>query len=353
MYLVIQKKLKVWSSVLLLSALAINLISCGGSDNTTNEITGEWYQEASIDAGNRNRAVIFSIGDSLYIATGFNGTNNKIFLRDLWVYNASVTTWEKRADMPVEAQARSGAVAFSVNGKGYVGLGYDGTNYLKDFWAYDPQTNSWTRVADFKGAARDGAISFSIDNKGYVGTGADDNLRYKDFYQYDDANDTWIPKPSVPKIERTNAFTFVIEGKAYVGGGISNGALVEDMYEYDPIGGSGGTGIWNAKNDLKDDKIDTDTNDKGYTIGREQATAFVVNGKGYVVCGKRFGAINTENWEYNPSTDTWKKMNAFEGAGRYGAVGFTQGNRGYVGAGTNGTYLNDLWSYDPTVVDVD
>lgn len=353
MYLLIVEKIKVWLSALLLGVVAINLISCGGSDNTTNDITGEWYQEASIDAGNRSRPVVFTIGDSLYIATGFNGNNNKVFLRDLWVYNAEVTTWEKRQDLPVEAQARSAAVAFSVNGKGYLGLGYDGTNYLKDFWAYDPQTNSWSRVADFKGAARAGAIAFNIDNKGYVGTGNDDNMSYKDFYQYDDVNDAWIAKPAVPKIERTNAFSFVIDGKAYVGGGINNGTLVEDMYEFDPTAGSGATGLWTAKNDLKDDKIDTDINDKGYTIGREQAVSFVVNGKAYVVCGKRFGIVNSENWEYNPSTDTWKKMNAFEGAPRYGGVGFTLGSRGYLGAGTNGSYLNDLWSYDPSVPDVD
>jgi N-acetylneuraminic acid mutarotase len=347
------KKIKVLLSALVLVGASMIFMSCsnGGDDTTT--VTGDWVRQASIDAGRRSRPVLFTIGDSLYIATGFNGTSGKVFYNDLWVYDASSLTWKKRPDIQEDvtiAAPRSGAVAFSVNGKGYVGLGYDGTNYLKDFWSYEPVAGVWTKVADFPGDARDGAIAFCIDNKCYVGTGHSSTLDYKDFWQYNDVDNVWVSKPSVPKIERANAFSFVIDGKAYVGGGANNGTLVQDLYEYDPIGGANGTGAWTEKNDLQDDKNDTDANDKGYTIAREMAATFVISGKGYVATGKRLGQYNSQCWEYNPSTDTWKQMTAFEGTGRYGAVGFTMGNLGYIGAGLGGEYLNDLWSLDPTKV---
>ena len=57
--------------------------------------------------------------------------------------------WIELSDF--EGVARSGAVAFTIGDKAYVGTGYDGTYWLKDFWEYDPLLNNWTRKADFPG----------------------------------------------------------------------------------------------------------------------------------------------------------------------------------------------------------
>jgi len=78
--------------------------------------------------------------------------------------------------------ARDQAVGFSIDGKGYIGTGYDG-NYKKDFWQYDPGSDSWSQKADFGGSARFEAVGFSIDGKGYIGTG-DHGDEKKDFWQY-------------------------------------------------------------------------------------------------------------------------------------------------------------------------
>lgn len=62
-------------------------------------------------------------------------------------------SWVKVADFPGQT-GRSGAVAFVMGNKAYVGTGYNGKDRLKDFWEYDPATNSGTRKADFGGTAR-------------------------------------------------------------------------------------------------------------------------------------------------------------------------------------------------------
>ena len=170
---------------------------------------------------------------------------------------------------------------------------------------------------------------------------------FKDFYQYNADLNEWYSKASVPKKERSYAFSFVINGKGYVGGGAIGGVPVQDFYEYDPI-----TGTWSEKNDLKDDKVDADANDKGYTIAREQAVSFVIGGKAYVVGGIRLGGPNSENWEYTPDSDTWEKKNAYEGGTVVGAVGFSIGDFGFVGTGSNGSSLNDKWRFDPTQIDI-
>lgn len=48
--------------------------------------------------------------------------------------------WTQKATFP--GAVRNSAVARTSDGKGYLGTGYDGKNYLNDFWEYDPTANS-------------------------------------------------------------------------------------------------------------------------------------------------------------------------------------------------------------------
>ncbi|MBX7139960.1 MAG: T9SS type A sorting domain-containing protein [Chitinophagales bacterium] len=43
---------------------------------------------------------------------------------------------------------------------------------------------------------------------------------------------------------------------------------------------------------------------------------------------------------------TWTQKADFGGASRYGPVGFAIGDKGYMGTGWNGSYLNDFWEYN-------
>jgi len=75
-------------------------------------------------------------------------------------------TWTQKADFP--GTARNSAVAMAVDEKGYLGTGYDGTNYLNDFWEFNPTTNTWAQKADFPGSGRYGAVAFGVNGKAYT-----------------------------------------------------------------------------------------------------------------------------------------------------------------------------------------
>lgn len=80
------------------------------------------------------------------------------------------------------------------------------------------------------------------------------------------------------------------------------------------------------------------------------ASAFVINGMGYVVNGWDSSGTGTgpnQLWQYNPGTDTWTSEAAFPGATRYGCACFTLNNIGYIAFGGL-PELNDMWAYDPS-----
>ena len=76
---------------------------------------------------------------------------------------------------PFGGTPRRAAVAFSLNGKAYVGTGHDGFS-KNDFWEYDPALNTWTQKNDFSGSPRYGAVAFVVNGKVYIGGGTDISL---------------------------------------------------------------------------------------------------------------------------------------------------------------------------------
>lgn len=83
--------------------------------------------------------------------------------------------------------------------------------------------------------------------------------------------------------------------------------------------------------------------------GRHSATAFALNGKGYITTGvqKNESTNLADTWEYDPNTDSWTRKDDFGGGARYGALAFSIGGYGYVGTGYNDNYLKDFYRFDP------
>lgn len=196
--------------------------------------------------------------------------------------NGITPNWPKKADLP--GSGRQNAVAFTIGDNGYIGTGA-GTSRLKDFWQYDAASNTWNQKADFGGTSRYGAVGFSVDGKGYIGLGYDGTNYKTDMWEYDVSSNSWVQKLSFPSNARDRASAFVIGNKAYVGIG-------------------------------------------GFNITSTTGIPY-----------KDF-------WEFSPDSNLWKQKADFSGSARYNAIGFSVGNKGYIGTGFSNQYETDFYEYD-------
>jgi N-acetylneuraminic acid mutarotase len=313
---------------------------------TTGPPTGSWTQMADFFAA-RDFAVGFSIGDKGYVGTGHAYPWNMVDThKDFWEYDPATNTWTQKADFG--GGERAGAVGFSIGDRGYVGTGYF-ADYsdpeipsFNDFWEYNPVANEWTQKADLGGEARSEAVGFSIGDKGYIGTGRSKGRNsLKDLWEYDPESNSWQQKKDLPgstnTTVRNGAIGFSIGNKGYVGLGYRVHSS-RDFWEYDPLSDN-----WVQK------AAPTGT-------GRARAVGFSIGNKGYVGLGEwhltNFETTTNEFWEYTPDLDVWTLKESYPGSGRITAVGFSIGDKGYVGTGCR-DILNDwapqkdFWRFTP------
>ncbi|PIB33962.1 galactose oxidase [Reichenbachiella sp. 5M10] len=307
------------------------LVSCVTEDDSTIE-DGNWVRKSSFEGVGRSGAVSFVIGGKAYVGLGFDGDD---YLTDFWSYDADQNFWKQVSDFP--GIGRSGAVAFAIGEKGYVATGYNGEELeeeLGDFWEYNSTTDTWTQLEDFGGSARYKAVAFALDGVGYVGTGYDGNY-LKDFWQYNPATAEWTQVVSLQGEKRRGAVSFVADDYAYILTGTNNGLYESDFWEFGSSDDS-----WTQLEDVDEDEDNEE-------VLRTDAVAFELDGKGYITVGS-FGANQNTTWEYTPGSGVWLEKTAFEGTGRSGAVGFTINGRSFVALGQSGSErFDDIWEFLP------
>jgi len=213
---------------------------------------------------------------------------------------------------------------------------------INSFTTTGPNTGSWTQMADFPGEARGAAVGFSIGNKGYVGlgeSGSGDSYGpyYKDFWEYDPSTNTWTQIADFPGGERWSAVGFSIGDRGYVGTGSFGPDYRSLTYLQDFWEYNPATNAWTKKADVP-----------GRT--RECAVGFSIGNKGYVGTGRNRTVSPKDFWQYDPVLDSWERKEDMPVYSRYCAVGFSIGNKGYVGTGFDGRigYGTDVWEYDPS-----
>ncbi len=248
-------------------------------------------------------------------------------------------SWVKKSDFT--GLKRERAVAFTANGKGYVGTGVDTAETVrKDFWSYDDVLDTWTQVADLPGSERRDAVGFSINNIGYVATGINTvnstdigSMKLGDMWRYDPVLNAWTQVSSFPGNGGQGVYfsaAFVVEGFGYVVGGKHGpNNYTSFMFRYDPT-------------------IDQWTQMSSFPGGlRYQLSALSIEDKGYVGLGTDQDLYRNDWWEYKPDTDTWEARADLPASARSNATTFTIGSRGFVCMGNNGGVLDDLWEYNP------
>jgi hypothetical protein len=284
-------------------------------------------------------AVSFSIGTKCYQLTG---RNNSFILKEFWEWDQSTNAWIRKADFP--GTARYFATGFSIGTKGYIGLGFDGIQSLQDFWEWDQATDTWTRKADFAGVARHHTTGFSIGSKGYIGTGwSDAGAELKDFWEWDQGTDQWMQKADFGGTGRQGAIGFSIGTKGYIGTGedqFSSSATFPSTKDFWEWDQA--TNTWSRKADFAG-------------TGRYHALGFSIGSKGYVGLGKDFNGgpdFYHDFWEWDQGADLWTLKVSPGGASRWLASGFAIGSKGYIGFGgdTVGQMKKDFWEFDPAAV---
>nr|WP_321335528.1 kelch repeat-containing protein [uncultured Bacteroides sp.] len=336
------------------------LSSCTDDSDTT---VGVWYRRADLTGLPRTQAAAFTIDNIGYICTGYKtGSGTEKRLNDIWAYHIDGNYWTECNSMPSEAGYRNRAAGFAVGEKGYVTTGYNSSSeYLADTWEYDPSSDSWAQKDDFVGGARYGALAFSIGNYGYVGQGYNDNW-LSDYYRFNPnaaSGSQWEKVNGYGGQKRVDGTAFVINDKAYICCGTSNGTYPSDFWRFDPSETTAALpmGTFTALRDIAD--TSDDDYDDDYAIVRAAAVAFVIDGKGYLTTGTN-GSLKTDYWIYNPDTDLWTGdsdddytpfallNSGYQGSSRSGAVSFSTGTKGFVLAGsTSSTNLDDMYELSP------
>jgi len=155
------------SKILFTLLIFLTSVSSCSDDPEDESTLGNWTRTSPFKGRPRSGAFAFTVGTKAFVGLGYDGDD---YLSDFYVMDITSGYWEAMENFPGVPRER--AIAFSINGKGYVGLGYnrdEDEEELGDFWEYDPSTGAWTQKAYYGGGPRVAATGFSIGSKGYAG----------------------------------------------------------------------------------------------------------------------------------------------------------------------------------------
>ncbi|PHN00890.1 Kelch repeat-containing protein [Flavilitoribacter nigricans] len=285
-----------------------------------------WLQKSDFGGRPAEAAIAFAINGKGYVGSGRVQFSGERYTSEFWQYDPDEEVWIQKADIP--GTPRGYAVSFVVKGRAYVGTGlFTGNVPSRDLWEYDPATNQWTRKAHFPGGQRTFAAGFTIGDKGYLGTGSKDYFNgtpQADFWEYDPVDDKWTRKADYPGAARSNIKTFSLEQKGYFVGGSNrsfNEAISKELWEYDQT-----SDRWERKADIEDEIA-------------SWSAAFSIGSKGYIL------GYDSYFWEYAPLKDQWIRKADYNGGFRRDPTGFAVGSKGYIVGGYDGSFRKDFRVY--------
>lgn len=191
--------------------------------------------------------------------------------------------------------------------------------------------NYWMQMADMGGNGRSWAAGFVMGTKAYISTGVG-SAQYKDLWEWDQATNSWTQKADFPGHDRYGAIGFAIGTKGYVGTGVDGSGPAVFYKDFYEWDQTGNT--WTQKTDFPG-------------IGRSYAIGFSIGNKGYVGGGENFSTVLQDFWEYDQAGNNWVSKGNLPGSERKNAVSFVIGTKAYIGTGWNyGGPMNTFWEYD-------
>jgi N-acetylneuraminic acid mutarotase len=200
--------------------------------------TDTWVQISDFGGSARYGAVAFAIGQKGYIGTGYDGN----CLKDLWEYDPATNQWTQK--LSLGGSKRRDAVAFVIDGKGYICTGIDNGVYESDFWEYDPTSDSWNKKRsienvsdseyddDYTSITGTNKAAFSVNGKGYVATGGEGTTG-KIVWEYSPTSDLWEQKTSLEATARMEAVGFSIGDLGYITTGRNSSYYFDDLWGFE------------------------------------------------------------------------------------------------------------------------
>ncbi|HEV9034987.1 MAG TPA: hypothetical protein VGQ51_00150 [Puia sp.] len=272
----------------------------------------------------------FSINGKGYVCGSLltTGWNTGDYIGDLWEFDPATESWTEKSPCPLAGGQLIEAANFVIGDNAYIVIG-------NATYQYNQPTDTWTQKAYIFSVPRALATAFTINDKGYIGLGYDQSSsqvsEQNDWWEYDPVADRWTQKAAFPGAKREGAAGFAVNGKGYVIGGShfanGHGNWGSKVWQYDPV-----TDAWSQKSDFPG-------------AGRYEAVAATgtIGGVelGLLVGGGNANTLFTDAWEYNSATDNWGQFANMPGGGRYVPAGFVVGHSLCI---TNKTMVSLNWS---------
>ena len=309
-------------------SLTVNNLTCYSKDSIY--VRNPWSKKGGSFSYCRNGAISFSIGTDGYYGFGFGGGLYYEPYNDLMKINLENQTLTQCAELP--DTARENAIAFSINGKGYAGLGnYGGIFFFRDLYEYDPANDEWTKKSDFPGLLQVDLFYLTINNKAYLGFGDIINYGPHEFWEYDPEKDKWTRKADYPGDMGSRGVTgFEYDNNGYIGlGRTLMDQNLKDFWKYDPV-----TDTWSRLADFPGS-------------GRTYAVSFSIDKFGYLGLGASSSGSLNDFWRYDFEADRWTRIADMPFKSRYGASSFISGKTAYIWSGLNCPYDECLIIFNP------
>jgi N-acetylneuraminic acid mutarotase len=152
-----------------------------------------WTQKVSMGGDKRSAAVAFVYQNKGYIVTGINSGT---LTNDFWEFDPSQpegSSWKQlrhitnySTDTYDDAYTyivRSNAAAFVIGDSAFISTGNNITLYQYTY-GYSFANDLWGQRTSFEGAPREGAVGFSVNGGGYIGLGRSSSAVFDDLRQF-------------------------------------------------------------------------------------------------------------------------------------------------------------------------
>ncbi|XLS29531.1 Kelch repeat-containing protein [Flavobacteriaceae bacterium M23B6Z8] len=197
--------------------------------------TNIWSPVSEFAGTPRRGAVAFNSGTAGYVGTGFDGDNDK---KDFWKYNPSTDTWTEIVGFG--GNKRRDAATFTIGNNLYLGTGISNGLLQTDFWVFDMTTETWSELLDLDddddyNILRTGAVGFTIGGRGYFACGDTGAGAIRTVWEYDPTRDEWDEKTNFEGIQREDAVALYNGERAFVALGRTGNLYLDDNLEFFPF----------------------------------------------------------------------------------------------------------------------